>query len=141
LSWICDRSTQGKTSIFSRQNLPLLHPRYDGAKGPKQMNQTEYQIKQLADELPIPLEGKRSVVLTDNAKTKVILFAFAAGGGLAEHVAPFDATIQIISGTASLTVGDESVEGKPGTWIQMAAKTPHSIKAETNVVMLLTLVK
>ena len=105
------------------------------------MNQTEYQIKQLADQLPIPESGKQSVVLTDNAKTKVILFAFAAGGGLAEHVAPFDATIQIISGAASLTVGDESVEGKSGTWIQMAAKTPHSIKAETNVVLLLTLVK
>ena len=105
------------------------------------MNQSEYQIKQLAHVFPIPKSGKQSVVLTDNAKTKVILVSFAAGGGLAEHVAPFDATIQIISGTALLTVCDESVEGKPGTWIQMAAKTPHSIKAETNVVMLLTLVK
>jgi len=105
------------------------------------MNQSQYQIKQLADILPIPAEGKQSVLLTDNAKTKVMLFSFAADGGLAEHVAPFDATIQIISGTAMLTVGDESVEGKLGTWIQMAAKTPHSVKAETPVVMLLTLVK
>jgi len=70
-----------------------------------------------------------------------MLFSFAADGGLAEHVAPFDATIQIISGTAMLTVGDESVQGKQGTWIQMVAKTPHSVKAETPVVMLLTLVK
>ena len=105
------------------------------------MNQSEYQIKQLADELPIPDEGKQSVVLTDNAKTKVILFSFAAGGGLAEHVAPIDATIQIISGMATLTVGGESVEGKHGTWIQMVAMTPHSIMAETPVVMLLTLAK
>ena len=105
------------------------------------MNQSEYQIKQLADILPIPAEDKQSVVLTDTPKTKVMLFSFAAGGGLAEHVAPFDATIQIISGTAILTVGDESVEGKPGTWIQMAVKTPHSVKVETPVVMLLTLVK
>ena len=105
------------------------------------MNQSDYLLKQLADELPIPESGKQSVVLTDNSKTKVILFSFAAGAGLTEHVAPFDATIQIVSGTAMLTVGTESVDGKPGTWIQMAAKTPHSIKAETNVVMLLTLVK
>lgn len=105
------------------------------------MNQTEYQIKQLADELPVDTEGKKSVILTDSDKTKVILFSFAAGAGLAEHIAPFDITIQIISGTAVMTVGDEAVEGKPGTWIQMAAKTPHSIKAETNVVLLLTLVK
>lgn len=105
------------------------------------MNQTEYQIKQLADELPVDTEGKKSVILTDSDKTKVILFSFAAGAGLAEHICPFDITIQIISGTAVMTVGDEAVEGKPGTWIQMAAKTPHSIKAETNVVLLLTLVK
>jgi quercetin dioxygenase-like cupin family protein len=115
--------------------------RYDGTKGPKPMNHPEYLVKQLTDELAIPALGKQSVVLNDNSKTKVILFSFAAGGGLAEHVAPFDATIQIISGTASLTVGDESVDGKPGTWIQMVAKTPHSIKAETPVVLLLTLVK
>jgi quercetin dioxygenase-like cupin family protein len=105
------------------------------------VNQPNYLIKQLTDELAIPESGKQSVVLVDNPKNKVILFTFAAGVGLAEHVAPFDATIQIIAGTVALTVGEESVEGKPGTWIQMVAKTPHSIKAETPVVMLLTLVK
>ena len=132
---------RNRQMILSRLHIPSSHPRYDGAKGPKQMNQSEYQIKQLVDELSIPESGKQSIVLTDSAKTKVILFSIAAGGGLAEHVAPFDATIQIISGTAMLTVDDESVKGKQGTWIQMAAKTPHSIKAETSVVMLLTLVK
>lgn len=40
-----------------------------------------------------------------------------------------------------MTVGEETVVGKPGTWIQMAAKTPHSIKATTPVVMSLTLLK
>lgn len=105
------------------------------------MKESNCLIKQLADEISFPESGKQSVVLLDNSKTKVVLFTFAAGGGLAEHVAPFDATIQIIAGMAALTVGDESVEGKPGTWIQMVAKTPHSIKAESPVAMLLTLVK
>ncbi len=49
--------------------------------------------------------------------------------------------IQIIKGEAELTVDQESVAGKPGTWVQMPAKTPHSIRANTPVVMLLTLVK
>jgi len=40
-----------------------------------------------------------------------------------------------------LTVGEEAVAGKAGTWTQMAAKTPHSIKATTPLVMLLTLLK
>jgi len=85
--------------------------------------------------------ASQRIVVNDTSKTEVILFTFATGAGLAEHVAPFDATIQIISGTATITVGDESVEGKSRTWIQMVAKTPHSIKAESPVVMLLTLVK
>lgn len=105
------------------------------------MSEHQYLIKQLIDELAIPESSKQSVVLNDNSKTKAILFTFAAGAGLAQHVAPFDATIQIISGKAAITVGDESVEGNPGTWIQMVAKTSHSITAETPVVMLLTLVK
>ena len=78
------------------------------------MNQSSYLIKQLTDELATPESGKQSVVLIDNSKTKVILFSFAPGAGLAEHVAPFDATIQIISGMATLTVGNEAVAGK--TW-------------------------
>ena len=100
-----------------------------------------YQIRQLADELQPPESGKQSIVLLDDANTKVVLFAFAAGGGLTEHVAPLPAIIQIIKGEAALTVGDQAVAGKPGTWIQMAAKTPHSIKAQTPAVLLLTLLK
>ena len=105
------------------------------------MSQTECQIRQLADEIQPPETGKQSLVLLDDDKTKVVLFAFAAGAGLSEHLAPFPATIQIIQGEASMTVADESVDGKPGTWIHMAAKTRHSIMAKSAVVMLLTLVK
>ena len=122
--------------------FPFIFPSmFSLGNGRNQMNQTEYCVKQLADELAIPESGKKSVVLNDDSKTKAILFAFAVSGGLAEHVAPFDATILIISGNAALTVGNDSIDAKPGTWIKMAAKTPHSIKAITAVVMLLTLVK
>lgn len=105
------------------------------------MRNQEYQIRQLADEIQPPESGKQSIVLADDDNTKVVLFAFAAGDGLKEHVAPLPAIIQIIKGEAELTVGEEAVEGKPGTWIQMAAKTPHSVKAQTPLVMLLTLLK
>ena len=100
-----------------------------------------YQIRQLMDEIQPPESGKQSIVLLDDTNTKVVLFAFAAGSGLTEHVAPFPAIIQIIKGEAALTVGNESVAGKMGTWIQMAAKTPHSIKAESPVLLLLSLLK
>lgn len=105
------------------------------------MTTDNFQIRQLADELQPPMSGKQSIMLADNAHAKVVAFAFAAGDGLAEHLAPLPAIIQIISGEATLTVGEETVTGKPGTWFQMAAKTPHSIEAKTPLVMLLTLLK
>jgi len=100
-----------------------------------------YHIRQLIDELQPPESGTQSIVLLDDADTKVVLFAFAAGSGLTEHVAPLPAIIQIIKDEAAMTVGNESVVEKPRTWIQMAAKTPRSVKAASPVVMLLTLLK
>lgn len=105
------------------------------------MTDRMFQLRQLDDELQPPESGKQSIVLLDDASTKVVLFAFAAGSGLTEHVAPIPAIIQIIKGKAAMTVGEESISGRPGTWIQMAAKTPHSVTAESPVVMLLTLLK
>ena len=105
------------------------------------MTDRAFQIRQLTDEIQPPETGKQSAVLADDANAKIVLFAFATGSGLTEHVAPLPAIIQIIRGEAALTVGEETVAGKSGTWIHMAAKTPHSINAQTPVVMLLTLLK
>ncbi len=58
-----------------------------------------------------------------------------------EHVSPLPAIIQFIKGEAKLTVEEEVVIGKLGPWIQMTAKTPHSIEVQTPLVMLLTLLK
>jgi quercetin dioxygenase-like cupin family protein len=100
-----------------------------------------YQIRQLFEELRYPETGKQSLVVNDDETKKVVLFAFAAGAGLAEHIAPLPAIIQILQGEAQLTVSDETVAGQPGTWIQMAAKTPHSVLAISPVILLLTLLK
>lgn len=65
---------------------------------------TQYLIKELADQVTTPDSGKQSVVLDDDPKTKVVLFSFAAGSGLKEHVAPFDTAIQLVSGMQALMV-------------------------------------
>jgi quercetin dioxygenase-like cupin family protein len=69
------------------------------------MTDRVFQTRQLADELQPPESGKQSIVLLDDANTKVVLFAFSAGSGLSEHVAPFPAIIQIIKGETQRTVG------------------------------------
>jgi quercetin dioxygenase-like cupin family protein len=38
-------------------------------------------------------------------------------------------------------VSGEHVDGHPGTWLHMAAETPHGIVARTSLTLLLTLIK
>jgi quercetin dioxygenase-like cupin family protein len=51
------------------------------------------------------------------------------------------AILHFIQGEATLTLGDETVEAQPGTWIHMEPNLKHSVKTKTQVVMLLLLLK
>jgi len=71
----------------------------------------------------------------------VTVFGFDAGQALSEHTASQPATIQILDGEATITLGDEVVEATVGTWLHMRPNTRHSIVAKTPLIMLLTLLK
>ena len=106
------------------------------------MNSPDFQILHLADRLTPSETGKQSSTLLHNdEQAKVILFAFPPDEGLAEHVAPWSAIIQMISGEAEITVANENVSACAGTWIRMEPNVPHSILAKTPTLMLLTLLK
>lgn len=77
----------------------------------------------------------RSVYRDDDLRA--ILFAFAPGETLSEHTAAMPAVLHFLSGTATLTVGTETRQAGPGTWVHMAANVPHSIAAHDDVRMLL----
>jgi quercetin dioxygenase-like cupin family protein len=51
------------------------------------------------------------------------------------------AILHLIQGEATVTLGDDRHEAKPGTWVHMPTGQRHSIQAKTPVVMLLLLVK
>ena len=89
--------------------------------------------------IEIPPAGTLSRTIYSDASVKVVLFGFDAGQELSEHTASRPATIQIVRGEAHLTLGPDSVETRPGTWIRMPAGLPHSVRATTPLVMLLVL--
>ena len=76
----------------------------------------------LAKEVQPPDKGILSRTLFNDDRLKTVLFGFAQG-------------------EARLTLGDDTLEDKPGTWVHMPAGLKHSIKAKTPVVMLLLLLK
>lgn len=68
---------------------------------------------------------------------KVILFGFAAGQTLSEHTAAVPAIIHILSGEATIGLGDSEHEARAGAWMHMAPRLSHSILAHTPLRMLL----
>ncbi|MCC5829685.1 MAG: cupin domain-containing protein [Phycisphaeraceae bacterium] len=99
-------------------------------------------IPDLALHIQVPPDGTLSVTLCQNDSVKVVLFGFAAGQELSEHTASVPAIMQQISGQAVWTLGDDrkrTVDADPGTWVHMPARLPHSVRAKTPTVMLLTM--
>ena len=77
-----------------------------------------------------------------NKKTgTVTLFAFDEGQGLSEHVAPFDAMVNVIDGEADIYISGKPFHLKAGQTIIMPADKPHALKAVKKFKMLLIMIK
>jgi len=71
----------------------------------------------------------------------VTLFAFDEDESLSEHTAPYDALLHVLEGQAEVTVeGKESVVGASEAIVLPAGK-PHSVRAQTRLKMLLTMIR
>ena len=82
-----------------------------------------------------------SKTLIDNKIGTLTLFAFDTGQGLSEHTAPFDAVVQIVDGTAAITIDGTVHQVQTGEMIIMPANLPHSLKAEVPFKMLLVMIR
>jgi quercetin dioxygenase-like cupin family protein len=98
-----------------------------------------HRFADLCAEDGIPAAGILSRTVHADERARVILFGFAAGEELSEHTSSRPATIQVLAGALELTVGVETVAGRPGTWVHMAPGTPHALRARSPSLMLLTL--
>ena len=102
----------------------------------------QYQmVKSVLAEIEIPEKGILSHTLFNDDNVKIILFGFAPGQELTAHTAPMPATIQILSGEATVTLGSNVHDAGPGYLAHMLPQLTHAITAKTPVLMLLTLVK
>ncbi len=95
----------------------------------------------LAAQLEIPADGTLSKTIYADSQIKVVLFGMDTGQELSEHTAAVPAIVQVISGTARLTLGAETLAARAGTWVHMPPRLPHSVLAETPLVFLLTMLR
>ncbi len=91
--------------------------------------------------IDVVAESIVSRVLYNDDRVNVTLFAFDVGQALSEHTATNPAIIQILKGTATITLGTDTLDVQPGAWVHMAAGLRHSITAKAPLTMLLTLIK
>jgi quercetin dioxygenase-like cupin family protein len=71
----------------------------------------------------------------------ITAFAFDAGQGLSEHTAAFDALVQIIEGSAEITIAGKPFKVEGGEAILLPANQPHGLTALTRFKMLLTMIR
>src|SRR5437773_10190454 len=103
---------------------------------------TDYTVfLDLVNEVQPPDKGILSRTLYNDDQLKAVLFGFAQGEELSEHTASMPAILHFLQGEATVTLGDDGHEAKPGTWVHMPTGLRHRIQAKTPVVMLLLLLK
>jgi quercetin dioxygenase-like cupin family protein len=81
-----------------------------------------------------------SRTLVQNHGASLTLFAFDTGEEISSHESKGDAMVQILDGTAKITVGDGVYQLTAGETIVMPAGVPHALEAVEPFKMLLTVI-
>lgn len=82
-----------------------------------------------------------SKTLLEKKTGTLTVFAFDKGQGLSEHVAPFDATVFVLEGSAEITVGAKAMRVGSQQLLVMPANVPHAVHASERFKMLLIMIR
>ena len=82
-----------------------------------------------------------SKTILDKKTGTITLFAFDKGQKLSEHTSPYDAVVQVIDGCAQIIIDGQPKEILTGDIIIMPANIPHSVTANEQFKMLLTMIR
>ena len=109
------------------------------------MNATSEAVKgepfNLSENISYAIGGVVSKTLLKKQTGTVTLFAFDAGQGLSEHMAPFDAMVHVLEGKATIFIGGKPHEVKSGEVIIMPANITHALQAVERFKMLLIMIR
>ncbi|MCH3963151.1 MAG: cupin domain-containing protein [Clostridium sp.] len=75
------------------------------------------------------------------SSANITLFSLDKGEGISTHVTSGDAMVQILDGTAEITIGNNVFNVKAGETIIMPSDIPHGLEAREKFKMLLTVIK
>lgn len=99
------------------------------------------KVFKLAESIDYTEGAVVSKAIVKKSTGNITLFAFDEGEGLAEHSSPYDALVQLLDGTAEITIGGSTHRLQAGENIILPANIPHSLKATGRFKMMLTMIK
>jgi len=101
----------------------------------------EPEVVMLKDWIAVQPHAVVSREVLRKASGTVTLFAFAAGEGLSEHTAPFDALVLALEGEVEVRISGKPYLLHAGEMIIMPAHEPHALQALTAFKMLLVMLR
>jgi quercetin dioxygenase-like cupin family protein len=107
----------------------------------KQQKAELAQVLRAADMVGYQAGSVVSRTLIDKTAGTVTLFSFAAGQGLSEHSAPFDALVYVFDGEVEVKISGRPFNLTAGDMIIMPANKPHALKAIKQFKMMLIMIK
>jgi quercetin dioxygenase-like cupin family protein len=98
-------------------------------------------LASLHAEIEVPSNGILSRTVHEDERITLVLFGFDTGQELSEHTSSRAALIEVLEGTAEITLDGETHDAGPGTWLAMPPGMRHAIRATSPMRMALTLLK
>jgi quercetin dioxygenase-like cupin family protein len=84
-------------------------------------------------------DGPAVTVLSDIGTARVVLFTFRAGQQLKEHQTSSQILVHVLRGRVYFTSAGQTVDLRAGMLVQLEARARHSLVAQTNAVVLVTM--
>jgi quercetin dioxygenase-like cupin family protein len=81
-----------------------------------------------------------SKTLVQNKSVSLTLFAFDKDEEISTHASDGDAMVQVLDGTAKITIGGQDYTVQAGKAIVMPAGVPHAVAAAESMKFLLTVI-
>jgi nitric oxide dioxygenase len=96
-------------------------------------------VKNLEELMEFPKEGIFSTVLAKGGISNHTLMCLKKGTEISEHTSTREAAVTVLKGKGTFVLNGKKIGMRPGVFIFMPKNAPHSLKANGDLAILLSL--
>lgn len=100
---------------------------------------TKTVVENLEEVMKFSEKGIFSKVLVKTAISNHTLMCLAKGSDISEHTSTKEAAVTVLRGKGTFMLGGKKIKMKPGVFIFMPKNAPHSLSADEDLAILLSL--